>query len=98
MELQLTKEIADLLGNTAYRHVLRELENDLRSLEDRMESCNNGHVDISLSSEWRALRKLLKRLKGIPEERAEQLRVHLEQNPDHLGHLATGLQTEIEVE
>lgn len=65
--------VAELLEHPGYKAVIHDLLDHVEALSIRMEQSQTHELDISLLAEWKASRKIVKRLTSFPEKFAEEI-------------------------
>lgn len=67
--------IGELVTHRGFRLLLEQLEAEFSSIETKLADSADERVDTSLLAQWKVTRKLLRKLKSIPEQAAERTRV-----------------------
>lgn len=69
--------VAELRSHPGYKWVVDQIQSELNGLENQLENSKEHEVDVSLLAQWKAHRKLVRRLRSMPEDCDKRARAQL---------------------
>lgn len=64
--------IGELATHRGYNLLVDQLETEFAGIESKLADSVDEHVDMSLLAQWKIWKRLLKRLRTIPQQSAER--------------------------
>lgn len=72
--------VSELLNHAGYRWIIEQIQAESSAVENQLEKSDSNAVDVSLLAQWKAYRKVLRRLRNLPLECEKKARAHLTQS------------------
>lgn len=69
--------VSELRNDVGYKWVIEQIQAEHNAIEGQLEKSDSSTVDVSLLAQWKAYRKVLRRLRSLPLECEKRARAHL---------------------